>query len=89
MQAAASARSIALLPDLDRLALDRVQSLAETLHEDLVVWDLATRRGRKEAHHRGIHDTPCVVYRSGRPESLEAFQAHVGVLPQGTMHRAS
>jgi hypothetical protein len=80
MHAAASARSVTMFPEAEREALDRVQALAEALHEDFIVWDLATRRGRKEAARRGIRGTPRVVFRSGGPETVEAFQARAGVL---------
>jgi hypothetical protein len=80
MHAAASTRSMTTFPEAEREALDRVQVLADALHEDLLVWNLATRRGRKEAQRRGIRVTPRVVFRSGGPESVEAFQARAGDL---------
>ncbi len=80
MQAAASARAVVMLPEAEREALDRVQILAEALHEDLVVWDLSTHRGRKEARRLGIRETPRVVFRSGGPESVAAFQARAAAL---------
>jgi len=80
MHAAAAARSLVVFPQAERDALDRLQSLAEALHEDFVVWDLSTLRGRREARRRHIQETPRVVFRSGGPESVEAFQARASIL---------
>lgn len=80
MQAAAAAKSMLVLPRVERDALDRLQVLAEALHEDFVVWDLSTLRGRREARRRHIRETPRVVFRSGGPESVEAFQARAANL---------
>ncbi len=80
MHAAAAAGSVLVLPKAESEALDRMQSLAEALHEDFVVWDLATLRGRREARRRHIRETPRVVFRSGGPESVQAFQARAAAL---------
>ncbi len=89
MHAAASARSLVLLPEPEREALDRVQALAEALHEDLVVWDLATRRGRQAAKRRAIRDTPRVVFHSGGPENVQTFLARAQGLLRGAPVAAS
>ena len=89
MHAAASTRSVSVLPEAERTAVDRVQVLAEALHEEFVVWDLATRPGRREAHRRGIRETPRVVFRAGGPESVEAFQSHAGALIRETKIHAT
>ncbi len=80
MHTAPVAGSVLVLPQAESEALDRMQSLAEALHEDFVVWDLATIRGRREARRRHIRVTPRVVFRSGGPESVEAFQARAAGL---------
>lgn len=72
--------SVLVLPQVESEALDRLQSLAEALHEDFVVWDLSTHRGRREAQRRHIRETPRVVFRSGGPESVQSFQARAAVL---------
>lgn len=89
MRAAASTRSIILLPEAEQDALRRVQEFAEALHEDLVVWDLATHRGRRAAKRRGVRETPRVVFRSAGPESVEAFQAQVAAFLRRARARAS
>ncbi len=71
---------VLVLPQAESEALNRLQSLAEALHEDFVVWDLSTLRGRREARRRHIRETPRVVFRSGGPESVETFQARAAAL---------
>ena len=89
MTAAASAWSVSMVPEAEQEALNRVQVLADAIGEDLVVWDLATHRGRREARRRGIRETPRVVSHSGRPETVEAFQVQVDALLRGAKIPAS
>ena len=83
MAAAASVWSVSMVPEAEQEALNRVQVLADAIGEDLIIWDLATYRGRREARRRGIRATPRVIYRSGTPETVEAFQARAGALLRG------
>ena len=87
--AAPSVWSVSMVSEGEREALNRVQVLAEAIGEELMIWDLATHRGRQEARRRGIRATPRVIYRSGTPESVEAFQARAGALLRGTRVPAS
>ena len=87
--AAPSVWSVSMVSEGEREALNRVQVLAEAIGEELMIWDLATHRGRQEARRRGIRATPRVIYRSGTPETVEAFQARAGALLRGTRVPAS
>jgi hypothetical protein len=74
MHAAASSRSFKSFPEKDREALDRVPALADALREELVIWDVATIRGKLAARRRGVRQTPTVVLRTGTVESLVEFE---------------
>lgn len=80
MRAASAAHSVTMLREEDRDAVERVRALANSLHEELVVWDLATRPGRKAARLHRVHATPVVVSCSGTMESVDAFQARAETL---------
>lgn len=82
MRAAAVTHSLVLLPEAERAALDSVQALAERLREKVVVWDLATRGGRKEAKRRGIRETPRVVFGSWGPVSVDIFRDRMEAVPR-------
>jgi len=77
MRAAASSRGFRVFPEEHREALDRVTALASALHEELVIWDVATRQGRKAARRKGVRWTPAVLFGPGGPESVSEFVRRV------------
>lgn len=77
MHAAASTRTLRIFRPEDRQALERVPRLADTLHEELAIWDLGSLRGRLAARRRGVKRTPSVVRGEGKPQSLSEFEREV------------
>ncbi len=68
-----SARRLRFLPQAHQDAVDRLTALAGALREELVVWDVATARGRRAAHRKGVRTTPAVLHGLEKPESVAAF----------------
>ncbi len=73
MRAAAATRGLRVFLGEQREALDRVTALADALHEKIVVWDVATRGGRRAARRKGVHGTPMVLVGPGPAESVNDF----------------
>lgn len=73
MRAAAATRGVRLFLGEHGEALDRVTTLTQALQEELVLWDVATLRGRRAARRKGVRHTPAVLFGSTKPESVTEF----------------
>lgn len=80
MRAASATRALKIYPQKDLEALERVRALADALAEKLIVWDLATFRGRRVARRRGVRETPAVTFGSNEVDSVEGFEEKVSAV---------